>query len=905
MSGIVAFVLDDVVHDSRVLREAATLDAAGHRVTIIGRTTSAYASRPDRFLTVAGVPVIRVPVATGLLRWALLARRPRSLPAAFREAWQRDAPVAAAGLLVALALAIPAIVLLPLAAAAVILRRVPIAMGAWRGISWRLSWTFAVRPWAKAAAAASLGEAPEARTFWAHDLRALPAAIAARDAVGGGTIVYDAHEIFSEAGEHALRPAWARRQMVALERRLAAESGALVTVNQLLAERLGPGLGLGRVVVARNCPPRRLAAGPVSPIRAAARVPEVAPLLLYHGGLAPGRGIETLARMVEEPGLEAAHLIFMGSGPSRTIVASLAAANPRIHVLDPVDPVDLLDWVAGADIVVAPIQPTTLNHRLSSPNKVFEAIAAGVPVVGSDLPGIREVILADPAAPLGSLADPDDPAAFARAVRSILDLEPAERAVLRARCLAAAQSRWNWEVESAGLVELAGELDPSAQPAAPEGRGAAAEVHTDEGPFIVRQHICFVLASTGEFDARTMRLAGGLAERGHVVTVVARMAAGLAVESAPMSGVRLLRVDAEFAKASQSGGPDRRSHAGRGPGRVPLPRLLREGLRIAGVMRGVRRQGRRVDRLGLVPDVVHAMGFLALPVAARLAHRSGARLVYDARDLYVESNNIARLPGPLRSLFARQESRLARVAAAVFTVNESCADYLEHRYRIRRPVVVMNGQLPWSPPEPRPDRFRERLGLGPERRIVLYHGGFMRDRGLLELVEAVASTSMADVDVVFMGSGPEEARLRDTIATLAASGRMHVLPPVPPVELLGWVASADVGVMVNQPRTLNEQLSTPNKLFECLTAGTPVVSSDFPERRRIVLGGDDGPLGRVCDPTNPGAIATAIRSILDLSRPEAAALRERCHRAGRDRFGWDGQFARAVGAYSDVTGRPW
>ena len=123
--------------------------------------------------------------------------------------------------------------------------------------------------------------------------------------------------------------------------------------------------------------------------------------------------------------------------------------------------------------------------------------------------------------------------------------------------------------------------------------------------------------------------------------------------------------------------------------------------------------------------------------------------------------------------------------------------------------------------------------------------------------------------------------------------------------MASWVASADVGAMVNQPRTLNEQLSTPNKLFECLTAGTPVVSSDFGERRRIILEGPEAPLGRVCDPTDGRSIAAAIRAILDLDPAEAAALRERCRRAGRDRYGWGAQFERAIETYETVTGRPW
>ena len=885
MSGIVAFVLNDVEHDSRVLREAGSLRAAGHEVVIVGRTADPYAGEPDRAVTADGVTLVRVPVARGPLRWLLLARRPRALLAAATHAARRDPATFTAGLVAALLLAIPGVVIgVPLLAIAHLLRRVaPIAV-AWRGVSWRLSWTFAVQPWAAVAAKAAHHEAPEATVFWAHDLRALPAAIAARDALGAGAIVYDAHEIFSEAGAHARRPPWARRQMVSLERGLAVRVDALVTVNELLAERLGPGLGIDRVVVARNCPPRWAGPAGEPPLRAVAEVPAGAPLLLYHGGLAPGRGIETLAACLDEPGLERAHLVFMGSGPSSTQVAGLAASNERIHLLPPVAPGVLLDWVAGADVVVAPIQPTTLNHRLSSPNKVFEAIAAGVPVVASDLPGIRPVVLGDPDQPLGALADPDDIPAFAAALRRILELPAEEAAALRARCLAAAGDRWNWETESAALLALAADLDPvsSAEPAAGQEPGSEALHH----------RICYVLGSTGEFDARTMRLAAGCAGRGHEVTIVARAGEGLPADSAPGPGTRLIRVDA--------GRP--------GPAGTGLPgplRLLGEARRIVGVIAQVRRQARAVDALDLRPDLVQAMGFLALPVAARLARRSGARLVYDARDLYVESNNIARLPRPLRAIFAWQEGRLARAADAVLTVNDSCADYLEHRYGIPRPTVVMNGQLPWTPPEPRPDRIRQALGLAPARRIALYHGGFMRDRGLLELVEAVAPTRMADIDMVFMGSGPEEARLRAVIDSLAARSRIHVLPPVPPTELLEWVASADVGVMVNQPRTLNERLSTPNKLFECLTAGTPVVSSDFPERRRIILGTDDGPLGRVCDPTDAAAIASAIREVIDLDQAQAAALRERCREAGRDRYGWAGQFERAIGAYTAVTGRPW
>ena len=134
---------------------------------------------------------------------------------------------------------------------------------------------------------------------------------------------------------------------------------------------------------------------------------------------------------------------------------------------------------------------------------------------------------------------------------------------------------------------------------------------------------------------------------------------------------------------------------------------------------------------------------------------------------------------------------------------------------------------------------------------------------------------------------------------------MHLLPAVPPDELLPWVASADVGVMPNQPRTLNERLSTPNKLFESLAAGLPVVSSDFPERRRIILEDPAGPLGAVCDPTDPAALAAALAGLLALPPDERAALRARVLAAAHARYAWHRQAGIVLEAYGRMTGRPW
>jgi glycosyltransferase involved in cell wall biosynthesis len=98
-----------------------------------------------------------------------------------------------------------------------------------------------------------------------------------------------------------------------------------------------------------------------------------------------------------------------------------------------------------------PIQGTTLNHRLATPNKLFEAIGAGVPVVVSDLPGMASIVRQTG---VGETCDPSDPADVARALRAILDRSPSDRRALRDHCLAVAQDQYNWEEQAERLVDL-------------------------------------------------------------------------------------------------------------------------------------------------------------------------------------------------------------------------------------------------------------------------------------------------------------------------------------------------------------------------------------------------------------------------------------------------------------------
>jgi glycosyltransferase involved in cell wall biosynthesis len=101
------------------------------------------------------------------------------------------------------------------------------------------------------------------------------------------------------------------------------------------------------------------------------------------------------------------------------------------------------------------IQPTTLNHRYTTPQKLFEALAAGVPVVASDLPGMADIVRASDA---GVLCDATSPDSIAAAIKEVLDQPPAELAAMRERASLAARETYNWDRQVTTLFELYGRL---------------------------------------------------------------------------------------------------------------------------------------------------------------------------------------------------------------------------------------------------------------------------------------------------------------------------------------------------------------------------------------------------------------------------------------------------------------
>jgi glycosyltransferase involved in cell wall biosynthesis len=181
---------------------------------------------------------------------------------------------------------------------------------------------------------------------------------------------------------------------------------------------------------------------------------------------------------------------------------------------------------------------------------------------------------------------------------------------------------------------------------------------------------------------------------------------------------------------------------------------------------------------------------------------------------------------------------------------------------------------------------------------VLFQGGFSIDRGLEELVAAAADRALSDlgVAVVFLGYG----RLQDWLkeAARAAPDTIHVLPAVPPDELLEWTAGADVSFVGQPPWTLNHRMNLPNKLFESLMAGVPVIVAEGNEQCRLVTAERVG----VCARIEPASIVRAVVSVLGQPSSERRRLRAHCRSVALARYTWDQNAGGLVDLYRRLAG---
>ncbi len=248
--------------------------------------------------------------------------------------------------------------------------------------------------------------------------------------------------------------------------------------------------------------------------------------------------------------------------------------------------------------------------------------------------------------------------------------------------------------------------------------------------------------------------------------------------------------------------------------------------------------------------VYHASDLYTLPAMRQAADRHHAQLVFDARELYTHVPSTTRRPWVRVTWEVIQHLHIHR-ANCVYTVSESIAHHLQKTHNVQDICLMRNIPAPQAATSSR--SLRERLALPPNVRIILHQGNLQKHRGATMMVEAMLHTDNAVL--VFMGRGPLRSDIEHLVQNLELQSKVRFIDPVPPEKLLAVTASADLGLTFLEDCCLNHRYALPNKLFEYLAAGVPVIASDLPEISQII---QRFSVGCVVPPGNTKALAAAL-----------------------------------------------
>jgi len=226
-------------------------------------------------------------------------------------------------------------------------------------------------------------------------------------------------------------------------------------------------------------------------------------------------------------------------------------------------------------------------------------------------------------------------------------------------------------------------------------------------------------------------------------------------------------------------------------------------------------------------DIILCNDLDTLPAGFLVARLKRKEIVYDSHEYFTEAEGLTGRPFP-KKVWKRLEKWIFPKLRHVYTVNESIAKIYRDEYEA--PVKVVRNMPPKR--TKKITATRKELGLPEDKKIVLLQGAFIDpDRGAKEM--ALAMEHLEGVLFLIIGSGREKETVRIIREEKGLEDKITLLDKQPFDLLQKYTAVVDLGISLDKPVHLNYKFSLPNKLFDYIQAGVPVLTSRLKELERI------------------------------------------------------------------------
>ncbi len=282
-------------------------------------------------------------------------------------------------------------------------------------------------------------------------------------------------------------------------------------------------------------------------------------------------------------------------------------------------------------------------------------------------------------------------------------------------------------------------------------------------------------------------------------------------------------------------------------------------------------------------DIYFAEDLYTLPFVTVIAKIRNAKIYYNSRELYSCLGGLRNRPR-LQALISAIEKVFIKKVDLVITTGEMDSAFLEKLYGIRNTLVIRN--IPLLQTATSKVDFRKKYNLPNEMNILLYQGVLLEGRGIVPVLNAM--TKIPHVALIILGDGQQKINFQKLAEELKVADRVFFEGTVSQKELINYTAGGDIGLSLIENISVSYYHALPNKMFEYIMAGLPVLASDLPQMKKII---DTYQVGECIKIENEDIIVTTLNDWID-NPDKLETYRVNCAKAAEE-LNWQKEYERA------------
>ncbi|TNE35215.1 glycosyltransferase [bacterium] len=263
---------------------------------------------------------------------------------------------------------------------------------------------------------------------------------------------------------------------------------------------------------------------------------------------------------------------------------------------------------------------------------------------------------------------------------------------------------------------------------------------------------------------------------------------------------------------------------------------------------------KQVKKLNLTAKFVHSGDYYSLVAAKKIKIKEGAKLIYDSREIYSKLNSLTKRPLAQKYLEIKEKYLITYVDKVIVTAEED-EKYLKKHFMHTIPYSIIKNLPPKSELK-KSNKLREKFNIANEKLILIYQGWILEGRGLDLLIDSMKQIDSSEL--VIIGDGNYLKNLKAKVKLLGLEDKVHFTGFIDYSKLHKYTMSADIGLVIFENSSISYQNALPNKLFEYIQSGIPVITSNQKTISEIV---SEESIGIILDKLDIDQIVNAINKM--------------------------------------------